>query len=151
MGYQHEQVSWDNVTILLSDKSRANAHEGLPIFTDVTGHEFHSEPTAASPLAQTYVDLLLGGALEIDKRDDMPGNFSFTDEVIDTTFGWSRHWVNDRPNLFRPMVDSPMAFQVSSLSQKSRDGIDAHSIQFNFMNFMNMNFIPFTLMCCSAR
>ncbi len=53
-------------------------------------------PDASFPLLQSYIDLVIEGGLEYG-----PG---FAREIIATTAGWSRFWLNDRELARRPWV-----------------------------------------------
>lgn len=44
----------------------------------------------SNPLIQSYIDVVLTGCLEI--------SLQFAKEFINTTKGWSRHWIDDRLN-----------------------------------------------------
>ena len=57
--------------------------------------------SARFPIIQTYVDLFLGGCLEL-KRLVVDRERDFLADCIATTKGWSIHWVNDRPHPRRP-------------------------------------------------
>lgn len=53
-------------------------------------------PDASFPLLQSYIDVVIEGGLEYG-----PG---FAREIITTTRGWSRFWLNDRELARRPWV-----------------------------------------------
>jgi len=53
-------------------------------------------PDASFPLLQSYIDVVIEGGLEYG-----PG---FAREIIATTTGWSRFWLNDRELARRPWV-----------------------------------------------
>lgn len=53
-------------------------------------------PNASFPLLQSYIDVVVEGGLEYG-----PG---FAREIIATTTGWSRYWLNDREEPRRPWV-----------------------------------------------
>ncbi|GGF73346.1 hypothetical protein GCM10007301_36420 [Azorhizobium oxalatiphilum] len=65
------------------------------------------EPDAAHPIVQSYVDLVLGGALGYGE--------AFAREVIETTFGWSAFWLDDRVTARRPWVANPAAGAIDRL------------------------------------
>ena len=59
------------------------------------GHR-HQGPEWAFPIVQSYVDIVVAGGLEY--------GVDFAAEVLETTEGWSRYWLNDRRNGRRPWV-----------------------------------------------
>ena len=73
-------------------------------------------PNADYPIVQSYVDLFLGGCLEIQKQ------FSLTDfgeQCVNTTSGWSAHWVNDRIYPRRPFIYEPQSFGIDQILLKT--------------------------------
>lgn len=69
-------------------------------------------PTPSFPIAQSYVDVFVGGCLEQEQRFALAG---FARECIATTGNWSEHWVNDRIHPRRPFVFEPRAPQIDRL------------------------------------
>jgi len=67
-------------------------------------------PTMQTPICQSYVDLWLSGALELQKLNNVS---SYVENVVDTTYGWSPSWVNDRPTPYRPFTREPAARSVA--------------------------------------
>ena len=72
-------------------------------------------PSAKYPIVQSYVDVFLSGCLEQEERFGVAG---FAEQCIDTTSGWSEHWVNDRIYPRRPFVYEPRARQIDTLLSK---------------------------------
>lgn len=64
------------------------------------------------PIAQSYVDLFVGGCLEQEERLKLRG---FSMQCVRTTYGWSAHWVNDRLYPRRPVAFEPRAFEIDKL------------------------------------
>ena len=64
-------------------------------------------PDTGHPIVQSYVDLVLSGAL--------PYGEPFAREVIETTFGWDTFWLNDRPFARRPWSANPSAGTIDRL------------------------------------
>merc|ERR1740129_599009 len=58
-------------------------------------------PSPEFPICQSYVDIVVGGALELEEARSTP---DFALNIILTTHGWSRNWVNDRVVPYRPAV-----------------------------------------------
>jgi hypothetical protein len=65
------------------------------------------EPDAQYPLLQSYIDVVVEGGLEYDA--------DFAREILETTDGWSRFWLNDRELARRPWVHDPSAAAVDKL------------------------------------
>eukprot|EP00413_Alexandrium_margalefii_P011421 CAMPEP_0204546630 /NCGR_PEP_ID=MMETSP0661-20131031/22181_1 /ASSEMBLY_ACC=CAM_ASM_000606 /TAXON_ID=109239 /ORGANISM="Alexandrium margalefi, Strain AMGDE01CS-322" /LENGTH=379 /DNA_ID=CAMNT_0051553467 /DNA_START=1 /DNA_END=1140 /DNA_ORIENTATION=+ len=77
-----------------------------------------SRPTRQHPICQSYVDVFVGGALELAKAHNCAG---YARDVVLSTFGWSKHWVNDRIVPYRPYVHESKAHQiVRTLVQAAR-------------------------------
>jgi hypothetical protein len=64
-------------------------------------------PDADYPIVETYVDIVVEGGLEYSPE--------FAREIIATTDGWSRFWLNDREVAHRPWVHDPSAMKVDQL------------------------------------
>ena len=52
-------------------------------------------PTKRFPIVQSYIDVFLGGAIEIEENN--PEIKSFALNTCKQTYGWVGGWVNDRP------------------------------------------------------
>jgi hypothetical protein len=70
-----------------------------------------SEPSARYPMLQSYIDLVLHGALEYGP--------DFAREVIATTTGWSAYWLDDREEPRRPWVHSSDYQVIDSLLRQT--------------------------------
>ena len=66
-----------------------------------------TRPDADHPIVQSYVDLVLSGALAYGEP--------FAREVVETTFGWDTFWLNDRPFARRPWMANPAAGTIDRL------------------------------------
>ncbi|MGU3493919.1 gamma-glutamylcyclotransferase family protein [Xanthobacteraceae bacterium A53D] len=64
-------------------------------------------PDARHPILQSYVDLVMSGALGYGE--------AFARELVETTFGWSRYWLNDRTTARRPWAAFPQADAVDGI------------------------------------
>mmetsp|Transcript_8512 Transcript_8512/g.16081 ORF Transcript_8512/g.16081 Transcript_8512/m.16081 type:complete len:342 (-) Transcript_8512:176-1201(-) len=67
-------------------------------------------PSPQFPLVQSYVDLFVGGALDLEQRHNLSG---FALETILSTDGWSDHWINDRSPAYRPFDTNAAASQIT--------------------------------------
>jgi len=67
-------------------------------------------PTTQKPICQSYVDLFLGGVMDLATKNDLP---NYTIDVLNTTYGWSKYWVNDRAIDYRPFAQEKDAFAIT--------------------------------------
>lgn len=67
------------------------------------------EPNAQFPIVQSYVDIFIGGAYELEKKYNVPG---FAKNVAATTYAWSSNWINDRKVPYRPFINDKLSFAV---------------------------------------
>jgi len=74
-------------------------------------------PNARWPIVQSYVDIFVTGCFQ--KKEKVLGwNRDFAEACIETTDGWSTHWVNDRLYPRRPFIYQPNASAIDKLLQK---------------------------------
>ena len=64
-------------------------------------------PDPSYPLLQSYIDVVVEGGLEYGR--------DFAREILETTDGWSRYWLNDRELARRPWVHDPRSDAVDAL------------------------------------
>jgi hypothetical protein len=69
------------------------------------------EPDASYPLLQSYVDTVVEGGLEYGE--------DFALEILETTDGWSRYWLNDRELARRPWVHDSKTGKIDALIRKT--------------------------------
>jgi hypothetical protein len=69
-------------------------------------------PDANHPIVESYVDIFVSGCMEQEQRFGVP---DFARQCLDTTAGWSEHWVNDRIYPRRPFIHQPRARQIDTL------------------------------------
>ena len=65
------------------------------------------EPDAGFPLLESYIDVVIEGALEYGPE--------FARELIQTTADWSQFWLNDRELARRPWVHNGQCATVDKL------------------------------------
>ncbi|HUC16331.1 MAG TPA: gamma-glutamylcyclotransferase family protein [Acetobacteraceae bacterium] len=65
------------------------------------------QPNASFPLLQSYIDVVMEGGLEYGSE--------FAREIIETTEGWSRYWLNDRAFGRRPWMLGKRSSMVDGL------------------------------------
>ena len=85
-----EAVSWQQVP------ARGKVWVYVPIGRDGKIGEDLPVASAKYPLLQSYIDVVLDGALEY--------SFDFARELVETTQDWSSYWLNDRELPRRPWV-----------------------------------------------
>ncbi|CAK0759644.1 Gamma-glutamylcyclotransferase [uncultured Gammaproteobacteria bacterium] len=86
-----EAVSWqpmprDNVLVWVY----------VPVGSDGKPGENLMPPSAAFPLLESYIDVVIDGTLEFGPE--------FARELIETTQDWSQYWLNDRELARRPWI-----------------------------------------------
>ena len=54
-------------------------------------------PTKVYPVVQSYVDVFLGGAIEIEEKSPDAKEHNFALSTCQQTYGWNGEWLNDRP------------------------------------------------------
>lgn len=112
-GYCRETVAPEAIRML--DGSGAAPVGQIWIY--VTQPESVQPPDAAFPIVQSYVDLFIGGCLDLEARV-IGANRPFAESCVATTEGWSQHWVNDRIHPRRPFANEPRAGRIDRLLHK---------------------------------
>ena len=99
VGWQRKPLSghvWTYIPVLSVEQSGAGIPGvGLP------------EPDAMFPLLQSYIDVVVEGALEYGPE--------YARELVETTDGWSRFWLNDRELARRPWVHDRASDAVDTI------------------------------------
>jgi hypothetical protein len=72
-------------------------------------------PNATHPIVQSYVDICIGGCLEIEEAFPQARAGAFARQFIATTEGWQTPWINDRQLPWRPSVYEPRAWDIDDL------------------------------------
>ena len=90
-GYLYETLSKDDLKVF----SNANIPDNANIRVYVSAPDHIDSPTKRFPIVQSYVDVFLGGAIEIEENNPELRNFSLN--TCKQTYGWNGGWVNDRP------------------------------------------------------
>lgn len=73
-------------------------------------------PTPVQPICQSYVDIFVSGALELQAASSAAG---FAANVIASTADWSEHWVNDRLTPYRPFAKNSNAAAITRTLQEA--------------------------------
>lgn len=74
------------------------------------------EPDQGYPIVQSYVDIFLGGCLDVGETY---GIAEFARDCIHTTKGWSKYWINDRIMPRRPFEHQPQAKKIDALLEQA--------------------------------
>lgn len=74
------------------------------------------EPDRNYPIVQSYVDIFLGGCLDMGEAHGIP---DFALECIRTTKGWSKYWINDRIMPRRPFEYQPQARKIDAVLEQA--------------------------------
>ena len=74
-----------------------------------------AEASEKYPIMQSYVDLLISGCLNLEKKYKLNG---FAHECVTTTTHWSKHWVNDRIHPRRAWSYEPNALVIDKILQE---------------------------------
>ena len=76
-------------------------------------------PSKEFPIVQSYVDMCIEGCLEMEHLYPKAKEKNFTTEFINSTFYWSRFWVNDRIYPRRPFIYRPNAYKIDTLLKEN--------------------------------
>ena len=95
---------------MLGGQTRPNGQ----VWLYVTPESHVGAATPDTPIVQSYVDIFVNGCLELQDRYGLDG---FARECIDSTAGWSAHWVNDRIYPRRPFIYRKNAVRIDRLLQ----------------------------------
>uniref|UniRef100_A0A383W620 Gamma-glutamylcyclotransferase n=1 Tax=Tetradesmus obliquus TaxID=3088 RepID=A0A383W620_TETOB len=76
--------------------------------------------TPEFPIVQSYVDIWLAGALQLQRKfklegeeyRKLTGHYSFVNDTASNTYDWSEFWINDRVYPFRPFIAVPDAASI---------------------------------------
>jgi hypothetical protein len=79
----------------------------VPAHHDTAPDEDVPEPDAPFPLLECYIDVVVEGALKYEPH--------FARELLETTTGWSKYWLNDRQLAHRPWMHDNRAATVDKL------------------------------------
>ena len=114
-GYKRVEVPWRFVESFswpaLPDPDQTKLWMYLP--------ENPQHPNSEYPVLQTYVDVCLDGCLEYGEE--------FAKEFLESTFGWSQFWLNDRLLARRPWIHCPNHQLIDRLLEEHpKTGNTAH-------------------------
>jgi hypothetical protein len=101
-GYERKQVALRDLVMLDGGSPPAG---NIWIYLNKIPDDRHADdyaPSAQYPIVQSYVDICVNGALEIEAN--FPSAAGFAKDLIESTYFWSNFWVNDRPMPRRPFM-----------------------------------------------
>lgn len=116
-GYDHLLIDPSDIEVLTPGAS-------LPVNAQVRWYASRPEtvrtPSSVAPICQSYIDLVVGGALELEEKQGATG---FAEGVVATIYGWSGEWVNDRKSPYRPHANDKFAKTITKtlVSATTRD------------------------------
>jgi len=106
-GYDHLTIKFRDVKILNQglneDVRRMKVDSTMEIFAFVP-QTAGNAPNAMFPILQSYIDLCTNGFLRFRKKNQKRNCKDPVRRFLDTTSGWSRYMLNDRPIPRRPWV-----------------------------------------------
>jgi len=111
-----EQMGSYNAELLESSAVERLDGESFPSGVQIRWYSMTEKmaelPTTQFPICQSYVDLWISGAMELEQANQVP---DYAMNVLRTTYGWSHRWVNDRPTAYRPFATEGAAHGVAKL------------------------------------
>jgi hypothetical protein len=108
-GYQVEQIEPDRIAFF---DGRTSVPDGTFYYFATTDPR---EADEAHPIVQSYVDIVMIGALEQEAYYPLAQEAGFVQSLITQTTGWSHHWINDRVTPYRPFAAVPQAYDIDAL------------------------------------
>jgi len=124
-GYLVTTLKPSDVTFL---DGKAAPPQNAPIIFFASAKESLKIATAEAPIVMSYVDIWLGGALQLERQFNLTGPEykkesggkydSFAAETVATTYDWSAHWWNDRLLPLRPWIYNPDAASIDKMLLK---------------------------------
>jgi len=118
--YCRQEVKRENIKFLVSRNFSAEINADFPdddaqFWIYVVKPEYNEAPSAQYPIVQSYVDVYLGGCIDLEVKYNLT---NFRDQCMTTTVGWEHPWINDRVLPRRPFVNTPRAIQIDTLIHK---------------------------------
>jgi len=108
--YCRFSVSPDQIRVLTGADIPANGQYWIY----VNKPDYRAPASERLPLVQSYIDIFLTGCQQLSQRaTEFDGNFAVA--CLETTKGWSTHWVNDRLYPRRPFIYQPNAGWIDRL------------------------------------
>lgn len=106
--YERVPVDMNRLEWLCSEPSKPIERVWIYISKD-------SPPNEKYPIIQSYVDICLNGCLQIEDEFPVANDRFFLDMFLNSTEGWSKHWVNDRIYPRAPHRCTPNAIKIDGL------------------------------------
>lgn len=107
--YVRKTLDPRNIEVLAGDVSLAGAE--VAYYSSPARHT----ATATHPIVQSYVDVCVGGCLEIEEAFPEARAIGFARQFVLGTDDWHGPWMNDRINPWRPSVAEPRAWDIDAL------------------------------------
>lgn len=101
------------------DGSRITFYDGRTSVPDARFYYFATKtpraPSASHPIVQSYVDIVMTGAMEQEANYPLALEAGFVEAFVRETTDWSPHWINDRLYPYRPFAEVPAASRIDAL------------------------------------
>jgi len=123
--YCRVQVPWKDISIVRGNKSdngtfpTEDALRDSEFWIYVTIPTFRAYPNDEYPIVQSYVDIFLGGCVQMEKKY---GLTNYSQDCVTSTVGWEHPWVNDRIHPRRPFSNQPDSYNIDRLISKNIPG-----------------------------
>jgi hypothetical protein len=72
-------------------------------------------PSVKHPIIQKYVDICVGGCIEVEEAFPEARAAGFSRQFLQTTVDWQGPWMNDRLSPWRPSLGEPRAWEIDAL------------------------------------
>jgi len=115
--YCRKQVARKDIQFLIQPSWSSAVEQDYPgdgaqFWIYVVKPEFVGWPSSRYPIVQSYVDVYLGGCIEMEESYNLTW---YKDACITSTRGWKYDWVNDRVLPRRPFVNTVKAGEIDKL------------------------------------
>lgn len=139
-GYLYETVTINDITLYSDVDIPPNAKIRVYVSTP----DMFLSPTKRFPIVQSYVDVFLGGAIEIEENNPEIQHFSLN--TCKQTYGWTGGWVNDRPYpKHRAAFSSMRAKKIDDLLYKCmKENMESFNNELDNMSQINPVLLPLT-------
>lgn len=98
---------------------RLTFYDGRTAAPDATFYFFATTdprpPDEAHPIVQSYVDIVMTGAMEQEAAYPLAREAGFVEALVNGTDHWSPHWINDRIHPYRPFATVPQAYDIDAV------------------------------------
>jgi len=118
-GYKRIKINFEDITFY---SEQINENSAVWIYVNHFPNSkipTSSFPSKEFPIVQSYVDMCIEGCLEMENLYPKAKEKNFAIEFINSTFYWSKFWVNDRIYPRRPFIYRPNAYKIDALLKEN--------------------------------